>query len=65
MTSLDKLPKEFTGEGDQPCEGVREALRRGADARWMEGWVGSDGETTKEDRVVSFDRTAGDMWGIK
>lgn len=55
MRSLDKLPKEFTWEREQPCQGVREASREGADARWPGG--------TKPMKrcTVSFDRTVGDV----
>lgn len=61
MRSLDKLPKEFTREGEQPCQGVREASREGADARWPGGGGQVVGTKPMKRCIVSFDRTVGDV----
>lgn len=50
MTSLDKLPREFTKEGDQPCEVVRGALREGAACKVaLRGGQAGSGKTAQEE----------------
>lgn len=50
MTSLDKLPREFTNEGDQPCKVVRGILREGAACEVaLRGGHAGGGKTAQEE----------------